>query len=270
MPKDNMKLWTVGQIDATGVRGPHEVELENISKNKYPLFINLDRNALEELITQELGAKVQNLGMNEDWTISIELFPEVIIHLSYSYYGDEFGDEIEAEIKFFFSGDRAYWVPGEDTATYIDIVMDFIERLLKNKEPFERNYDKKTELMEKVLIQRTKPFTYLKNTDKDALSEFIGAKVWRTETGWRIKKEFFPQMFAEVIWTENKGLDISFSGDKLMNMGSYHAELIGIFIINHILRYITINNEDKPLPDICHIMFSRMFTKQKGWEHRTR
>ena len=270
MSKKNEKLWTVGQIDATGVRGPHEVELENISKNKYSLFIDLNRNTLEQLVINELGAKIQHLGMDEDWTISIELFPEVIIHISYTYYGDEFGDETEAEIKFFFSGDRSYWVPGEDTATYIDIVMDFIERLLKGKEPFEKNYEKKTELMEKVLIQRSKPFIYLKNSDKDALGQFIGAKVWKTDAGWRIKKEFFPQMFVDIIWTKNNGLDIAFSGEKLINMGSYHAELVGIFIINHILRYITINNPDEPLPDICHIMFSRMFTKQKGWEHRTR
>lgn len=270
MGKENIKLWTVGQIDATGVRGPHEVELENISKNKYPLFVNLDYNKLEKLIIKELGANFQDLGRDEDWTISIELFPEVVIHLSYTYYGDEFGDETEAEIKFFFSGDRSFWVPGEDTATYIDIVMDFIERLLRDKEPFEKNYSEKTDLMKKVLIQRSKPFIYLKDRDKDDLAEFVGAKIWKTQSGWRIKKEFFPQMFAEIIWTEDNGLDIKFSGENLKNMSSYHAELIGIFIINHILRYITIKNEDKPLPDICTIMFSRMFTKQKGWEHRTR
>ncbi|MEJ2293469.1 MAG: hypothetical protein P8Y23_01725 [Candidatus Lokiarchaeota archaeon] len=270
MGKNKIKLWTIGQIDATGVRGPHEIELQNISKNKYPLFINLNTNMFEKLINKELGANVQDLGMDEDWTVSIELFPKVIIHIAYTFYGDEFGDEIEAELKFYFSGDRSYWVPGEDTATYIDIVMNFIERLLKDKEPFEKNYSEKTDLMEKVLIQRSKPFKYLKNTDKDRLSEFIGAKVWQTETGWRIKKEFFPQMFAEIIWSRDQGLDIEFSGDNLKNMSSYHAELIGIFIINHILRYITLHNEDKPLPDICHIMFSRMFTKEKGWEHRTR
>ena len=270
MDKQKLKLWTVGQIDATGVRGPHEVELENISKNKYSLFVDLKRDTLEKAVIKELGGKFQDLGMDEDWTLSIELFPEVVIHISYTYYGNEFGDETEAEIKFFFSGDHSYWVPGEDTATYIDIVIDFIERLLKEKEPFEKTYDKKTDLMKKVLIQRSEPFNYLTNDDKDDLAEFIGAKVWKTGSGWRIKKEFFPQMFVEIIWIENEGLDIKFSGEKLTNIGSYHAELIGIFIINHVLRYITIKNEDKPLPDICHIMFSRMFTKQKGWEHRTR
>ena len=40
------KFWTIGQIDATGVRGPHEKELEDISKMKYPLFINLDMKVI--------------------------------------------------------------------------------------------------------------------------------------------------------------------------------------------------------------------------------
>ena len=35
------KFWTVGQIDATGVKGPHEKELEDISEVKNSLFINL-------------------------------------------------------------------------------------------------------------------------------------------------------------------------------------------------------------------------------------
>ena len=66
MSKEKIKMWTVGQIDATGVRGPHEVELENISKHKYPLFINLDHNILEKVVSKDLGAKFQDLGMDED------------------------------------------------------------------------------------------------------------------------------------------------------------------------------------------------------------
>jgi hypothetical protein len=77
-------------------------------------------------------------------------------------------------------------------------------------------------------------------------------------------------MFVEIIWNIGKGLDITFSGNQLMNLSSYHAEFLGIFTINQILRFITIKNENKQLPDICYIMFSRMFTKEKSWEHRTR
>jgi hypothetical protein len=266
------KFWTVGQIDATGVRGPHEKELEDISKVKYPLFINLDKDILKKIVYNELGAKIENIGFNEDWTISIEMFPKVNIHLAYSYFGDEFGDGIEAEFKFYFSGEHVYWVPGEDSATFIDIVMDFIERKIKGQQPFEKNYNTKTELMENVLRQRSEPFKLLKDQDKEELSSFVGAEVWKVANSWHIKKEFFPQIFIEIIWNDESGLDIKFSGENLSNkIDSYHMEFIGIFLINHILRFITITNLDKKLPDICYIMFSRYYTKNIGhWDHRLR
>ena len=267
----NKKFWTIGEIDAMGVRGPHEVELKNISNANYPLFIDIDMNNLKSIVNEEIGGKIENLGFNEDWSISLEMFPQVNIHLAFTYYGDEFGDEVEAEFKFYFSGEHVFWVPGEDTATYIDIVMDFLERKLRNKEPFEKNYDTKTDLMSKVLLQRTEPFKYLIDEDQDALSEFLGARVWKTSDGWKFKKEIFPKIFVEIIWNSNTGLDISFLGENLSkNIGHYHVEFVGIFLINHILRFITIHNQDKELPDICTIMFSRYYTKQHNWTHRTR
>jgi hypothetical protein len=266
------KFWTIGQIDATGVRGPHEKELEDISKVKYPLFVNLDMDILKNIVYNELGAKIENIGFSEDWTISIEMFPEVNIHIAYSYFGDEFGDDIEAEFKFYFSGTRANWLPGEDTATFIDIVMDLIERKIKSKQPFEKDYKHKTELMEKVLQQRSEPFILLRDDDKEKLATFLGAKVWEKANKWYIKKEFFPEIFIEIIWNEEEGLDIKFSGKNMLkNIGNYHIEFVGIFFLNHILRFITVNNMNKKLPDICYIMFSRYYTKNIGkWEHRVR
>ena len=265
------KFWTVGQIDATGVMGPHEKELEDISKAKYSLFVNLEKDVLEEIVNKVLGGKIENIGFNEDWTITIEMFPEVNIHMAYLYFGDEFGDGIDAEFRFYFSGKRVCWVPGEDSATFIDIVMGLIERKLRGKEPFEKNYNTKTDLMEKVLIQRSEPFKLLKEGDKHDLATFMGAKVWKTENGWRIKKEFFTEIFIEIIWDKNE-LDIKFSGENLSkNIDSYHVEFVGIFMLNHILRFITVNNFDKDLPDICYIMFSRYYTKNIGdWDHRVR
>ncbi len=264
------KYWTIGQIDATGVRGPHEKELEDISLGKYHLFVDVDRDRLERIVIEDLGGKIENIGFSEDWTISVEMFPEVYIHMAFSYFGDEFGDGIEAEFKFYFSGKHVTWVPGEDSATYIDIIIDLIERILKKKDPFEKDYDRKTELMKKVLLQRSEPFKLLKEEDVKSLAEFLGAIVWKTGNEWRIKRKILPKIFVEIIWSGDKGLDISFSGEKLSNMSSYHAEFIGIFVINHILRYITIHNINKQLPDICYIMFSRLYTKKKEWDHRTR
>ncbi|MFX1569336.1 MAG: hypothetical protein ACFFCV_13320 [Promethearchaeota archaeon] len=265
------KYWTIGQIDATGVRGPHEKELEDISLSKYSLFIDIDKGILERIVIEDLGGKIENIGFSEDWTISVEMFPEVNIHMAFSYFGDEFGDGVEAEFKYYFSGKHVTWVPGEDSATYIDILMDLIERRLKKKDPFEKDYGRKTDLMEKVLIQRNEPFKLLKEDDVKDLSEFLGAIIWKTADKWSIKREILPQIFVELIWSEKEELDISFSGERLSNMSSYHVELIGIFLINHILRYITIHKMDKDLPDICYLMFSRYYTKNIGkWDHRVR
>ncbi len=270
MVEQQRKLISVGEIDATGVKGPHEKELEDISDSKCHLFINLEGNLLKGIIEDEIGGKIENIGLSEDWAISIEMFPEVNIHMAYSYFGDEFGDGKEAEFKFLFSGERVSWVPGEDSATFIDIVMDFIERKIKDQKPFEKDYDNKTELMVKVLEQRSGPFTFLMKQDKKDLEDFLGAIVLFNENLWTIKKEVFPKIFIEIIWdNNNSGLDIKFSGEKLTkNIDKYHIEFVGIFMVNHILRFITINNPNKDLPEICYKMFSRHYSKLKNWDHR--
>ncbi|MFX1496639.1 MAG: hypothetical protein ACFFBH_03845 [Promethearchaeota archaeon] len=271
MEDTKKKFWTIGEIDATGVRGPHEVELRNISIAKNHHFINLDRQKLLNIVKKDLGAKIENLGLEEDWTITIEMFPQVNIHLIFNYFGNEFGGEIEAEFKFLFSGKHVMMIPGEDTATFIDIIIDFLERRIKEEKPFEKKYDEKTDLIQKVLSQRAEPFSLLDENDRESLEKFIGARVWQTTNGWKIKREAFPEIFIEITFDKQNGLDISFSGRNLSkNIDSYHVELIGIFTINHILRYITIQNKDEELPDICFMMFSRYYTKIKDWIHRTR
>lgn len=261
-------FFTVGQIDATGVRGPHEKELEDLSAAKFSLFMDLEETKLKKIVYEDLGAKFDDIGSNEDWTIKIEFFPEANIHVSYFYYGDEFGD-IEAELKFLFSGERVHWIPGEDSVSYIDIILDFFEHRIKNEEPSEKEYDEKTELMKKVLEERKEPFNLLVKEDVNELGKFLGAEVLKTDSIWSIKKEMFPEIFIEIRFDVSKNmLDLSYSGKNLTKIGSYQIELIGVYFVNHILRYITIKNQDKELPDICYKMFSRLFTKEKGWIYR--
>ncbi len=225
-------------------------------------------DTLKKVVSEDIGGKIENIGFNEDWTITLEMFPEVNIHLVYSYFGDEFGDGITAEFKCYFSGERAITVPGEDSITYVGIIFDFIERMIYHKDPFEKSYDTKTDLMKKVLTQRLEPFTLLKDKDQKNLASFLGAKVWNTGNGWRIKKEAFPGISIELTYDAREKLNIAYTGEALSKkIGSYHMEFLGIFLINHILRYITLNSLNKELPDICYIMFSRYYTKMKNWKH---
>ena len=143
--------------------------------------------------------------------------------------------------------------------------------MIKHKDPFEKSYDIKTDLMKKVLEQRFEPFILLEEKDQKNLALFLDAKVWKLENGWRIKKEIFPRIFIELTYNNQEKLNIGYSGELLSKkVGSYHMELLGIFLINHILRYITLNNLEKDLPDICYIMFSRYFTKMKNWKYNLR
>ncbi|MHA1241947.1 MAG: hypothetical protein ACTSQU_14370 [Promethearchaeota archaeon] len=225
-------------------------------------------DTLKKIISGDIGGKIENIGFNEDWTITLEMFPEVNIHLVFTYFGDEFGDGVTAEFKCFFSGDRVHLIPGEDSITYVDIIFNFMERMIQNREPFEKSYDKKSELMQKVLIQRIEPFSLLKESDKNDLALFLGAKVWKTADKWQITKEVFPGISIELTYDIREKLNIVYTGRALSKkVGSYHMEFLGIFLINHILRYITLQNLDKELPNICYIMFSRYYTKMKNWNH---
>jgi len=267
--KRDREMWTIGQIDAVGIKGPHEKELEDLSNSKIPLFRDLDIDVLSDIV-KRIGGKVEDIGLGEDWTITFEIFPKVILHISYSWFGDEFGDGKEAELRYYLSGEEVYLVPGEDIITFVVILMDFIESQVKNEEPLEKNYDKKTKMIENVLMQRSEPFKFLEDKDKETLSVFLGAKIQKLPGGWKIKREEFPNISIEIVWDEKKGLDIAFSGDNLTKISSIHAEYAGISTINHVLRYITLNSTEKNLPSICFTMFSRYFTKQKNWEHSRR
>lgn len=268
MTENKRTFYTVGQIDATGVRGPHEKELNDISNANIEFFIDRPLEEIERVVQEDFGAIMDDIGFSEDWTITKQFFPEANIHLSYTYFGDEFGD-VEAEFRFLFSGERVHWIPGEDIATYIDILFDFFERQFKNRDPYEKSYNQITKLMKKVLKQRKKPFELLKEDDKEPLEEFIGAEVSISNGNWSFRKEVFPEVFIEIMYDiKAKELDLKYSGENLEKIGSYHIELIAIFIINHILRYITMANQDKDLYDICYMMFSRMITKERDWTYR--
>lgn len=257
------RFYVVGQIDATGSGSPHHGELEALGAAKFPLFKGLED---VRVVCGWLGARLESLGLGEDWAATLEFFPEANVHVLYYYYGDEFGD-VEGELKFLFSGERVYWIPGEDLVTFISVALDFAELRIRGGEPFDRWRGGKSELMSKILEERREPFRLLGEGDAGRLGAFLGAKVWRSGSEWRIRREVFPGVTVEVFY-DGERLDASYSGENVDKMERYHLELLATFIINHAIRYITVENHGKTeLPTICYKMFSRMFTKERGWSH---
>ncbi|MBS7288611.1 MAG: hypothetical protein KIH01_07680 [Candidatus Freyarchaeota archaeon] len=260
------RFYVVGQIDATGSGSPHHWELEEIGAAKFPLFRRLGLEDVRGVLCGWLGARLEGLGMGEDWAATLEFFPEANVHVLYYYYGDEFGD-VEGELKFLFSGERVSWIPGEDLATFISVALDFAELKIRGREPFDKWRGGKSELMLKILRERKEPFRLLGEGDAEKLRAFLGANVWRSGSKWRIMRDVFPGVAVEVLYDGDR-LDASYSGKNVANMERHHLELLASLTINHAIRYITVENYGKTeLPDICYKVFSRMFTKEKGWSH---
>jgi hypothetical protein len=69
---EQRKLWKIGQIDVIGIRGPHEKELLEISNTKYPLFKELAIDKLRDFVVNDIGGKMDNIGLGENWTITFE------------------------------------------------------------------------------------------------------------------------------------------------------------------------------------------------------
>ncbi|MFO7796752.1 MAG: hypothetical protein ACQERB_13745 [Promethearchaeati archaeon] len=159
------RFLTIGQIDATGIRGPHERELIDMSKAKAPLFKDIQIDVIEEISKKDLGAMIENIGFDEEWTLTLEIFPEVNIHISYFYYGGEFGDTA-GELKFLCSGDRVYLISGKELFSYNEIIINYIERRLRNETPLSTSYNEKTQLMQKTLRKRRLALTFLNPEDK--------------------------------------------------------------------------------------------------------
>ncbi len=265
----SVRFYVVGQIDATGSGSPHHEELRELGASKFPLFRDLGLDGVRDVFCRWLGARLESLGLGEDWAATLEFFPEACVHVLYYYYGDEFGD-VEGELRFLFSGGRVYWIPGEDLATFISIALGFAEERVKGVEPSDWGFTGKSELMVKILEERKEPFRLLKAGDADALRDFLGAEVSKSGSLWRIKREVFPRVSVELMYDEDAGrLDASYSGENASKVGRYRLELLATLTINHAIRYIAVKNQGKTtLPHICYKMFSRMFTKEKGWSHR--
>jgi len=106
-PNSMTKLISLKEIE--GAESPHQKQLERAMKVRLPAFEFVrDVQALAEFI----GGREEKLGLREDWAVSKEIYPGVIVHFMYNRADDEF----PAVLKVLFSGDRLKMLSGEDLA----------------------------------------------------------------------------------------------------------------------------------------------------------
>ena len=125
----NRKLISLREIE--GVVSPHQAQVDRALKvRQEALEYVADVSGLADFS----GGKVESLGIGEDWAISKEIFPGVIVFFVYNRADDEF----PGNLRVLFSGDRIKLMSGEDLA---GIVIAHVTHMLRYVR--ENNPDKK-------------------------------------------------------------------------------------------------------------------------------
>ncbi|MHA1797371.1 MAG: hypothetical protein ACTSVY_02890 [Candidatus Helarchaeota archaeon] len=263
MSGSKKKYMTVREIDGRmGVQSPHEGELKTIEKGFIDFFIKHSEESIKSMARTKLNAKFDEIGFDEDYAITFEYFPEVRIHVLYNNYDDEEDDAISgSELRFLFSGDRVNWVPSEDLLSLLELTFSYLEEQVENKQEVYKMTDKKSDLLEMSIDQRTEPFKHIIINDLDDLAKFIGGSVSQMGEKWSLKKIYFPGIEVTLIYdTREKKLDFIYEGENLEKINNYAKDQFAIFLMNHCIRFISSKYNVKE-PGIVKKVFSFNYQK---------
>lgn len=254
MNDKSMKLYSIVEIDSMkGIRTPHDADLKDIGKKKILTFRNLKKTEIEQ-IASKIGARIDKLGKDEEWAITKSYFPEVNIHILYQFYGNEFGDEEEDELQFLYSGERVFWISGEDLVHFSEITIDILELMVTSSKFPQTFSGTHSNLVEQALIERFIPFTKINKSEFKNIASFIGGKLINDNN-----IEYFPFKELKIsITITPQELKPTIEGKFIEIIPVYDAERILIMTINHCLRYIKTILKDC---QICNAMFSGLYKK---------
>lgn len=122
----NKKLVSLREIE--GAVSPHQAQVDRALKVRQDAleFVS-DVSGLADFI----GGKVESLGISEDWAISKEIFPGVIVFFVYNRGDDEF----LGNLRVLFSGNRLKLMSGEDLAGLVIIYVSHMLRYVRESNP---------------------------------------------------------------------------------------------------------------------------------------
>jgi hypothetical protein len=120
------KLISLQQIE--GAVSPHQKQIDHaLRARKEALEYVRDVSELARFI----GGKVESLGIGEDWAISKEIFPGVLVFFVFNRADDEFA----SNLKVLFSGDRIKMMRGEDLAGFVILYAIHMLRYVRDNNP---------------------------------------------------------------------------------------------------------------------------------------
>ncbi len=267
MTEDKRKYVSVREIDGRrGIDTPHERELKTVEEGKMDIFQKTDQALMKQLVQQKLAGKIENIGFDEDYTITFEFFPEVRVHVLYFNYEDEEDEAFSGiELQFLFSGSRVKWVPSEDLISLLDVALDYLEDLVEPEQKIYKLPEHQTDLLKDSIKQRAEPFEHLKREQLQDLADFVGGKIERERQTWILSRTFFPGIIIGLLIDEKtRKINIQCKGENIERINNYARDQLGIFLINHCLRFISITNPGVEMPDIVSKMFSFSYKKAQA------
>lgn len=240
------QFFTIQQIDAIkGIRTPHDRDLLDMGKKHVETFKNLTQDDLNTL-TELLGASHEIIDYGEKWTLTMEYFPDVKIHVLLQY--DDEGLSAEPyEFQFLFSGERVTWLSGEDLCHLVEIFLNYADSMITGQFPQDIYTGTPSPLVIKAMKERTINWNEVP-MDKELHSYF----------------EFtpFPGLTFEYdIASVPTGFTII--TDKLREFWIYDIDRLIIMGLNQILRLVKIRLGSKA-PTICNAMFSGFWKKSNS------
>lgn len=256
--------FTAHEIDGhRGIKSPHARELEAIGQEKAEIFVDQKKRRIKMLLEEEFFGQMDDLGFDEDYSLTIAFFPEVKVHMLYSHFEADDDEPFEgAELKFLFSGDRVKWVPTEDLIGLIEATLKLFEIYLREKDEQHGLASEKSDLLTQSIQQRSEPFIHLQSEHLTDLALFIGCEITQTETYWTLSKSFFKNFTITLSFNQlSKELDLKYAGTSVKKLDNYSRDQLGIFLINHCLRFISITYPEVKMPKIVGQMFSYSYLK---------
>jgi len=111
-----------------GAVSPHSGQIARAFKARQEaLEFVTDASALAGFI----GGKVESLNIKEDWAISKEIFPGVVVHFIYN----RADDELPGSLRVLFSGERIKLLSGEDLAGLVIACVSHMLRFVRESNP---------------------------------------------------------------------------------------------------------------------------------------
>ncbi|MGD0354294.1 MAG: DUF3786 domain-containing protein [Dehalococcoidia bacterium] len=126
MDKRVRKLLNLADIE--GKVSPHQLQVKGALKMR-AAALEYARDV--EAMARYLGGRVENLGLDEDWAVSKELYPGIIVYFAFNKADDEF----PARLRTLYAGEKVSMIKGDELATVTISLANQLLRYVRESNP---------------------------------------------------------------------------------------------------------------------------------------